>query len=172
MEAAVRRAMIVFLGLALSGVARGQAVTATPITTASPTPSPTAAPCERIRLGPPTLPAGSVGVAYNQAIGATPLRIYNWSGASLPPGLFLSHTSNQLSYNSGILSGRPTTAGTFTFTVTAAYGVCTGSISYTLLVGPAPTPTVTSTVTPTPTAFPKVHPLRTPRVVPFRPPIT
>lgn len=69
---------------------------------------------------PPTiethiLPSGSVGMAYNQLLGVsgghTP---YSWSVASgtLPAGLSLSAT--------GTLSGTPTTAGAFIFTVQAA----------------------------------------------------
>jgi hypothetical protein len=61
-----------------------------------------------------TLPGGTVGSAYNQitltASGSTPI---TWSieGGALPTGLSLS--------SSGIISGTPSTAGTFTFTVKA-----------------------------------------------------
>ncbi len=157
---------LLFAGYATgAGVAHGQAVTATPTVTASQTPSPTAAPCERVHVGPPTLPAGSVGVAYRQAIFADRYLFYSWSVSPLPPGLRFGEV-NQGFYNSALLSGTPTTAGTFTFTVTARYGRCTAEGVYNLLIGPPPTPT------PARAAFPRVNSSRTPRVVPFLPSIT
>lgn len=59
-----------------------------------------------------SLPDGNVGVAYSQnlvAIGGTPA--YSWSlfSGSLPPGLNLA--------SNGTISGDPTTAGTYNFTV-------------------------------------------------------
>ena len=64
-----------------------------------------------------SLPAGTVNTAYNQALaaagGTTP---YSWSVSSgtLPAGLTLS--------SAGALSGTPTAAGTFNFTVQATGG--------------------------------------------------
>ncbi len=59
-----------------------------------------------------TLPRAIVGQAYNQAIkitgGATPYTFYTTNG-DVPPGLDL--------YEDGPVSGVPTTAGSFTFTV-------------------------------------------------------
>ena len=59
-----------------------------------------------------TLPSGAVGIAYNQAIsgayGTLPYR-YAVTDGSVPPGLTLN--------DSGGLSGTPTQAGSFSFTV-------------------------------------------------------
>jgi len=61
-----------------------------------------------------TLPGGTVGVAYNQTLAATGDTPITWSinTGSLPGGLTLS--------DAGVISGTPTTANTFNFTVKAA----------------------------------------------------
>ena len=62
-----------------------------------------------------SLPAGTVGVAYSQALSATGgIRPYSWtiSSGSVPPGTALS--------TAGVLSGTPTANGSFSFTVRAA----------------------------------------------------
>ncbi|MCA1713630.1 MAG: autotransporter domain-containing protein, partial [Gammaproteobacteria bacterium] len=67
-----------------------------------------------IVLAPPTLPGGTAGTAYNQTItasGGTAPYTFAVTAGSLPAGLSLSA--------SGVLSGTPTAAGTFNFTVTA-----------------------------------------------------
>jgi hypothetical protein len=78
-----------------------------------------------------TLPGGTVGTAYNQTVsatGGTPPLTITAPAASLPPGLTLT--------NDGVLSGTPTTAGSFTFTVTATDLVgATGTQSYTVVIG-------------------------------------
>lgn len=64
------------------------------------------------------LPAGTVGVAYNQTLSATGGKTpYTWSisDGTLPPGLSLNP-------GTGLVSGTPTTAGTFNFTIR-----CTGA---------------------------------------------
>jgi hypothetical protein len=65
-------------------------------------------------LVPPSgaLPTGSTGVAYNQAVSASGGNPpYTFSGVTgLPAGLTMSA--------SGVISGTPTTAGTFTITGT------------------------------------------------------
>ena len=59
----------------------------------------------------PLLPQGQVGTSYYAAltaVGGTPP--YTWSSGALPPGLSLAA--------SGVISGKPTMAGTFNFTAT------------------------------------------------------
>lgn len=85
--------------------------------------------CIAVTIAPPMLPGGAVGAAYNQTItaagGAEPYR-FTASG-TLPPGLSLSL--------GGVLSGTPTQAGSFTFSITAQdNGVCIGITGYTLTI--------------------------------------
>lgn len=87
-----------------------------------------------------TLQGGKVGEAYSQTLAATGTTPITWalgSGSSLPAGLTLSL--------SGIISGTPTAAGTFTFTVKAANsaGSDTQELSIVIQaasVGPNPDP--------------------------------
>ncbi len=88
------------------------------------------APCPAITFDPLTLPTGIVGTSYNQTLTATggtaPYSFAVTSGA-LPPGLSLS--------SSGSLSGIPSQASTFNFTVRATdANNCTGSRSYSLTI--------------------------------------
>jgi Putative Ig domain len=85
-------------------------------------------------LSPSTLPDGTVGTAYNQTItasgGTAPYTFAVTSGA-LPDGLTLDS-------NTGVISGSPTVANTFNFTITATDSVgCTGSQAYTVIINPA-----------------------------------
>ncbi|PHV46741.1 hypothetical protein CSQ91_28270, partial [Janthinobacterium sp. BJB301] len=86
-----------------------------------------------ITLTPATLPAATVATAYSQplsASGGVAPYAYTVSGGSLPAGLALS--------SSGLLSGTPTAAGSFTLTVQAADAhQFTGTQSYTLVVSSA-----------------------------------
>jgi len=64
-----------------------------------------------------SLPAATVGTAYSQTLSATGgTTPYTWSRSSgiLPPGLTLS--------SGGVLSGTPTTAGTYSFTIEVTDG--------------------------------------------------
>jgi hypothetical protein len=68
---------------------------------------------QTLAINQATLPDATAGTAYNQQLtvtGGTAPFTWTVSSGSLPPGLSLS--------SSGLLSGTPTTAGTFGFTVT------------------------------------------------------
>ncbi|HKQ75528.1 MAG TPA: Ig domain-containing protein [Blastocatellia bacterium] len=86
--------------------------------------------CPTITFFPSSLPAGAVGTPYSQDIhldgGTKPISASLISG-SLPPGVTIDA--------SGLLSGAPTTAGIFYFTLrgTDAYG-CMGTHDYGLVV--------------------------------------
>ena len=90
-----------------------------------------------IAVSPATLPAGTVATAYSQmlsASGGTAVYIFSVTSGSLPAGLNLS--------SAGVLSGTPTAAGTFNFTVTATdsstgAGPYTGSAGYSIVVNKA-----------------------------------
>ncbi len=68
-----------------------------------------------ISFAPTTLTGGTVGVAYSQSIsgsgGTAPYGSFTLASGSLPPGLSLG--------SGGTVSGTPTAAGTYTFTVNA-----------------------------------------------------
>ena len=90
--------------------------------------------CPTISLLPPPLPIGTVGIPYSKTItasGGTGPYTFSMTVGALPTGLS-PITSG------GLISGTPTTPGTFTFTVTAtdANG-CTGLRTYTVTIGPA-----------------------------------
>ena len=95
--------------------------------------------CEPITLSPSTLPNGTIGAAYNETItatGGTPTYTFDVVSGSLPPGLSLSLT--------GALTGVPTTAGSFTFTVRATdANQCFGSRVYTIDINAVGCPTIT-----------------------------
>lgn len=80
---------------------------------------------------------GTVGVAYPPysftAAGSTPITFTRASG-TLPPGLTL--------VSNGVLSGTPTTAGTYTFTVSASNGITPGATTSSITI------TITSSVNP------------------------
>jgi len=90
---------------------------------------------QTITLAPTTLPNATLGVPYSQTItasGGTGPYTFAVTMGALPPGLTLA--------TNGTVSGKPTGAGSFTFTVTATdHGGATGSRAYTLVV-PAPKP--------------------------------
>jgi prepilin-type N-terminal cleavage/methylation domain-containing protein len=83
---------------------------------------------------PASLPDRTRGVAYSTsfaATGGTSPYTWSWSSATgLPPGMTLSSTT-------GTLSGTPTTAGTYTFTVTVTDAAArTAQRTYTWKVNP------------------------------------
>ena len=83
-------------------------------------------------LSPTSLPFGTYNEAYSQTIsasgGTTPYTYTVTPANSLPPGLMLS--------SSGVLSGTPTAAGSFSFTVSATDTLGdNGSRAYTLIIG-------------------------------------
>ncbi len=97
-----------------------------------------------IAVNPATLPNGTVGTAYSQTItatGGTSPYMFAVTAGTLPTGLALTP--------GGALSGTPTAAGTFNFTVTAtdANGA-TGSRAYAVTINAANTaPTITANPT-------------------------
>lgn len=94
--------------------------------------------CPTISLSPSSLPNGTISAPYNQTVvanGGTPPYTYAVTAGSLPPGLSLTAAT-------GVLSGTPTTSGSFPFTVTATDATggqgsigCTGIQPYTIAVG-------------------------------------
>lgn len=107
--------------------------------------------CPVITLSPPTLPPGTVGVAYSQTItasGGTAPYSFGVTSGTLPAGLTLTPA--------GVLSGTPTAAGTATVTIrgTDANG-CFASIVYTIVIAaPPPPPPVCPAITVAPATLP------------------
>ncbi|WNY85144.1 autotransporter domain-containing protein (plasmid) [Cronobacter dublinensis] len=94
------------------------------------------------------LPPATTGSAWSQTLSATGGSApYTWTAHGLPAGITLNAAT-------GALSGTPTTAGSFTFSVTVKEaGNVSATASYTLVVG-AVTPGVTLAVTPAAGALP------------------
>jgi len=104
--------------------------------------------CPTITLAPTTLPDGTLSVAYSQPITATggtsPYTFTIILGA-LPTGLTLT--------TGGLLSGTPSAAGSFTFTVKATDNVgCFGTQIYTIIINPSGCPVISLSPTTLPTA--------------------
>jgi len=96
-----------------------------------------------IAIAPATLPGAVVGSAYAQTLtasGGTAPYAFAVSAGALPAGLALS--------SGGALSGTPTTAGSYAFTITAtdSFG-SSGSQAYTIVVAEAPPVAVDDTAT-------------------------
>ncbi len=85
--------------------------------------------CPVITVMPSNLPSGTIGTAYNQTVSATPAGTYSFSVTSgaLPPGLTLNAAT-------GAITGTPSQAGSFSFTVTAAVSSCSGARSFTVTI--------------------------------------
>jgi hypothetical protein len=95
--------------------------------------------CPTITLSPATLPDGTVGTAYAggpvTASGGTGPYTFAVTLGTFPTGLNLAAD--------GTITGTPTAAGTFSFTVTATDAVaCSGSLAYQIIVNPAVCPTI------------------------------
>ena len=97
-------------------------------------------------ITPATLPSGTVGVSYSASLTTSPQAYAAWSyTGSLPPGLSMT-TGNSYAPT---ISGTPTTAGSYTFTVQASLGTNPNAApivvtkAYTVTVA-APTFTVVS----------------------------
>jgi len=108
--------------------------------------------CPPITLSPATLPAAPAATPYSQTITASPAATYTFSVTSgaLPPGLSLASSGP----STALLSGTPTTAGSFTFTITATDTTtgCFGSQIYTMLAN-CPTITISPTTLPNTARF-------------------
>ncbi|HNQ77669.1 MAG TPA: putative Ig domain-containing protein [Acidobacteriota bacterium] len=82
-----------------------------------------------ITIAPATLPDATVGLAYSQTIaasGGTAPYTYEVTSGVLPAGLTLNPAT-------GVISGTPTSGGSYTFTITATdSAACTGTITYTI----------------------------------------
>jgi hypothetical protein len=87
--------------------------------------------CPIITVNPATLPNGTVGTPYNQIVsasGGTSPYAFSVSSGALPTNLILNSVT-------GAITGTPTTAGTFTFTITATDATgCSGSRQYTMTI--------------------------------------
>jgi hypothetical protein len=87
--------------------------------------------CPPITITPATLPDGTIGVPYGlitiTASGGIGPYTFAVSSGALPPGLTLSA--------GGVLSGTPTSSGSFTFTITATDSVgCQGTRTYNITI--------------------------------------
>ncbi len=96
--------------------------------------------CPVITVNPATLPNGTVGSAYNQVIsasGGTAPYAFAVSSGALPTGLLLNTAT-------GAITGAPTTAGTFDFSITATDAAgCTGTRPYTITIAGVGCPVIT-----------------------------
>lgn len=115
--------------------------------------------CPLATIAPDTLPNGMAGVPYSvslNASGGTPPYSWSWSASnipgspasSLPPGLTLSA--------SGVISGTPTTAGTYNAVLVSLSDSCTAdgctntvSKTYRITIAAPPTPSCTLSANPT-----------------------
>lgn len=101
--------------------------------------------CPSLTILPATLPNGALGAPYSQPVtasGSTPdTYTYTVTAGTLPPGLGLAPAT---AVKTVLLSGTPTTAGNYSFTITATdLNGCQVSQAYTMLVNPPACPTIT-----------------------------
>jgi hypothetical protein len=90
-----------------------------------------AAPADPPEITTTAVPAGSVGVVYDYTLEATGGGTIAWTitAGALPTGISLT--------SPGVLSGTPTTGGSYTFTVTATNSAGSDSQGFTLSIGQA-----------------------------------
>src|SRR4029077_5135281 len=88
-----------------------------------------------------TTATGQVGVSFSYQITASNGPIISYGAAPLPAGLSINTST-------GLISGTPTTAGTYSVTISATNGNGTGSATLTLTIKPPP-PVITSALTAT-----------------------
>jgi hypothetical protein len=91
---------------------------------------------------PATLPNGTVGTAYSQtlaATSATPITSWELYTGALPSGL-------SLQAGSSTISGTPTAAGTFSFTIKASNSIGSNMKAFTITINPEPASTYAVTV--------------------------
>jgi len=86
-----------------------------------------------------SLPAGTVGVAYNQTLAATGGTPITWAVTigSLPAGLSLNTST-------GAITGTPTATGTFNFTIRAQNSLGNNSRAFTLVINAGTVPAITT----------------------------
>src|SRR5439155_1034472 len=85
--------------------------------------------------------SGTVGIAFSYQITATN-NPTSFNAIGLPPGLTVNTST-------GLISGTPTTAGTYSVTISATNAGGTGSATLTLTVVNPPPPVITSATTAT-----------------------
>ena len=88
-----------------------------------------------------TIPNGTTGVSYNFQVQATgfPVPAFGTTVANFPPGLSIN--------SAGLITGTPTTSGTYTFTLVATNTGGSNSRQFTVTIGSIPTITSTSPFT-------------------------
>jgi cytochrome bd-type quinol oxidase subunit 2 len=114
-----------------------------PAPSLAPKPAPTPTPTPPLTITTISLPNGDVGIAYSQTIAASGgSGTYTWSisAGSLPAGLSLAAAT-------GVISGKPTTASRYNFTVRVAGGITTATQPLTINIGLLPL-TITTTSLP------------------------
>jgi hypothetical protein len=95
--------------------------------------------CPTVTFTPDDVSNGIVGTFYSDVVtasGGTGPYVYTVTAGDLPPGLALDP-------DSGVISGTPTTAGIYQFTIgTVDADFCTGSVDYTIIINPIGCPVI------------------------------